>query len=288
MRGKTMVAKVAKQEITLNLPRRPTTVERYLKIVKFALGRNRDVEAVAKHFGCSPATVLNAIRAFGVTYDQVRRRRTLPQLKVAEEYIRLERRLSERDQKIVEMYNSPEAPTLEQIGRAFGLTRQRVHQILKKAKALGVKLVERKTPPEGHWIERCQLCKRILQLQEEEPLLTRRQIAARLSAPIWVVHWHLNRLKARGLVERHFGYFRSERLVQAIKLYNSNPEVSAWKLGRMLGYKNLPGIFCELEKRGLGYLLRPRSRHMAGRRRTTQSGTVIDAKQAFRKRRASK
>ena len=209
MRGKTMVAKVAKQEIALNLPRRPTTVERYLKIVKFALGRDRDVEAVAKHFGCSPATVLNAIRAFGVTYDQVRRRRTLPQLKVAEEYIKLERRLSERDQKIIEMYNSPEAPTLEQIGRAFGLTRQRVHQILKKAKALGVKLVERKTPPEGHWIERCQLCKRLLQLQEEEPLLTRRQIAARLDIPIWVVHWHLNRLKARGLVKRHFGYFRS-------------------------------------------------------------------------------
>jgi hypothetical protein len=49
-----MVAKVAKQEIALNLPRRPTTVERYLKIVKFALGRDRDVEAVAKHFGCSP------------------------------------------------------------------------------------------------------------------------------------------------------------------------------------------------------------------------------------------
>ncbi len=31
---------------------------------------------------------------------------TLKQLKVAEEYIKLERRLSERDQKIIEMYNS--------------------------------------------------------------------------------------------------------------------------------------------------------------------------------------
>jgi len=246
---------VAKLEEIMKLPRRPTTVERYLKILKFALGRNRDLDAVARHFGCSAATVINATKAFGVTYDQIRRRRTLPQIKLAEEYVKLGHELSERDRKVVSLYNSPESPTMQEIGRRVGLTRQRVHQILKKAKARGVKIVERQPPREGHWVERCAVCHRILRMQDEEPLTTRRQIGERLGVPIWIVHWHLNKLKGRGLLKPHFGYFRSQRLIEAIKLYNSNPTLSAWKLGRTLGYKNLPGIFAELQKRGFGYLL---------------------------------
>lgn len=281
MRKEKMVAKI---EPALQLPRRPTTAERYLRILKYALGRNRDVESVAKHFGCSTATVINATKAFGLTYDQVRRRRTLPHLKIVEQFVKQGRRLSERDQKVVDLYNSPSVPTLEEIGKQVGLTRQRVHQILKKAQALGVKLVQRRTPPEGHWVERCNVCKGILRLQEEEPLMTRRQVGQRLGAPIWVVHWHLNKLKARGLLKPHFGYFRSERLIQAIKLYNSDPTISAWKLGQQLGYRNLPGIFAELTKRGFGYLLRQRR----GGSRASAKANVFYAGEGFQKGRDKK
>jgi DNA-binding Lrp family transcriptional regulator len=272
MRKEKMVAKI---EHALQLPRRPTTAERYLRILKYALGRNRDVETVAKHFGCSTATVINATKAFGLTYDQVRRRRTLPHLKIVEEFVKQGRQLSERDQKVVDLYNSPSVPTLQEIGKEVGLTRQRVHQILKKAEALGIRLAQRRTPPEGHWIERCEVCKRILQLQEEEPLLTRRQIGERLGVPNWIVHWHINKLKARGRLKPHFGYFRSERLIQAIKLYSSDPSLSSWKLGQQLGYRNLPGIFAELTKRGFGYLLkrrRPTSRPEGGKAKVLYAG----------------
>lgn len=272
---------VAKLEAALKLPRRPTTVERYLKILKFALGRNRDVEAVAKHFGCSTATVINATKAFGVTYDQIRRRRTLPQLKVAEEYIRIGRKLNDRDQQVIDLYNSPGALTLQAIGRRVGLTRQRVHQILRNAQRLGMKLANREAPAEGHWIERCATCAQILQMQEEEPLMTRRQISQRLNVPIWIVHWHLSKLKSRGLLKTHFGYFRSERLIEAIKLYNSNPNLSAWKLGKELGYKNLPGIFAELQKRGLGYLLTAHSKKRQDH--ATERGNVIYAAGGFQR-----
>jgi hypothetical protein len=272
---------VAKLDTVLKLPRRPTTVERYLKILKFALGRNRDVEAVARHFGCSTATVINATKAFGVTYDQIRRRRTLPQLRVAEEYVRVGRKLNERDQQVIDLYNSPGSLTLQAIGQRIGLTRQRVHQILRNAKHLGVRLASRQAPAEGHWIERCATCTQILQMQAEEPLMTRRQIGQRLSVPIWIVHWHLSKLKACGLLQPHFGYFRSERLIEAIKQYNANAELSAWKLGRELGYKNLPGIFAELHKRGLGYLLV--SHGKKPRTSTTGGGKVIYAADGFQR-----
>jgi hypothetical protein len=241
----------------LNLPRRSKTVKRYLEIVKYAHGKNRGLTTVARHFGISPATVINASKAFGMTYEQVKRRRSLPEIKLVEKHLALAKDVDQRTAKIVQMYNTPEAPTLEEIGRRVGLTRQRVHQIIQDAKRKGLKVARRK-PTLGHWIERCRICRRMRDLAVRQPLMTTRSIARTLDIPIWKVYWHLEKLRAQRLVPRHFGHFRSERIIQAVKLYNQNRSISAWKLGQMLGYKNLPALFRELERRGLGYLLTPR------------------------------
>jgi len=241
----------------LSLPRRPKTVKRYLDIVRYAHGRKQGLTSVAEHFGISPATVINASKAFGMTYEQIKQRRSLPEIKLIEKHLAAVPDVDPRTVKIVEMYNSASAPTLEQIAHHVGLTRQRVHQILKDARRKGLNVTRRK-PTMGHWIERCKICHRMRDLAVRQPLMTTRSIGYALDVPIWKVYWHLEKLKAQGLVPKHFGHFRSERIIQAIKLYNRNPSISAWKLGRRLGYKNLPALFRELKRRGFGYLLVPR------------------------------
>lgn len=243
----------------LKLPRRPRTVKRYLDIIRYAQGKKQGVTSVAKHFGISPATVINASRAFGMTYEEVKRRQSLPYLKLVEKQLTSAKDVDQRTLKIVEMYNSPEAPTLEEIGRQVGLTRQRVHQILMEARRKELKVAHRK-PTLGHWIQRCEICYRIRELAVRQPLMTTKSVANALDVPLWKVYWHLEKLRAHGLVPIHFGHFRSERIIQAIKLYNRDLTISAWKLGRKLGYKNLPALFRELRRRGFGYLLLPRAK----------------------------
>ncbi len=241
----------------LKLPRRPQTVKRYIEIIKYAQGKKEGLVSVARHFGVSPATVINATKAFGMSYDEVKRRRSLPEIRQIEKKLASIKDVDQRMIKIVQMYNSERAPTLEEIGRKFGLTRQRVHQILKEAREKGLEVARRK-PTLGHWIERCSICQQMRKLAARQPLMTTRNIARTLGIPTWKVYWHLNKLRARDLVPPHFGHFRSERIIEAIKLYNRNPSLSAWKLGQKLGYKNLPALFRELRRRGFGYLLVPR------------------------------
>jgi predicted transcriptional regulator len=242
---------------SINLPRRAQTVRKYLRIVKYACGKNQGLTSVAKRFHCSNATVINAAKAFGMSYDEIKRRRSIPAVRHLEKQGPIIQRVKQRDMQIVDMYNADDAPTLEEIAHAFRLTRQRVHQVLREVQHKGIKIRKRR-PTDGHWIERCLICSQMAGLASEHPLMTTQGIAQTLDIPMWKVYWHLSRLKQRGLVEPHFGHFRSERIIQAIKLYNSDPTMSAWKLGQRLGYKNLPGVFQELRNRGFGYLLAPR------------------------------
>jgi len=243
----------------LHLPRRRQTVRRYLDIVQYAHEKKQGLTSVAKHFGISPATVINASKAFGMTYDQVKQRRSLPEIKLVEKQLASVNDVDPRTMKIIEMYNSPAAPTLEEIGRHIGLTRQRVHQIIREAQGKSPN-VTRRTPTLGHWIARCQICQRMRAVAARQPLMTTRSIGQALGIPIWKVYWHLGKLRAQGLVPKHFGHFRSERIIQAIRLYNRDQSLSAWKLGQQLGYKNLPALFRELRRRGFGYLLFPRAK----------------------------
>lgn len=241
----------------IKLPRRPQTARRYLEIVKFARDKHWDISSIAKHFGISPATVVNASKALGVSYDEVRRKKRLPQLEWVERQLAASQDSEIHNERILEMYRSPSHPTLEQIGRQFGVTRQRVHQIVTKAKRDGL-LVEKRLPQAGHWIGRCGICASMQALASQKPLMTSRGIARALNIPLWKVHWHLGKLREQGLIPKHFGYFRSERIIQAIELYNRDQTISAWKLGRLLGYRNLPALFNGLRRRGLGNLLAPR------------------------------
>ncbi len=240
------------------LPRRPRTLRRYVRILKFACRRNEKVSAVAKHFGCSEATVINASKAFGLTFEEVRHRRALRRVARIERCIPREDTLSLRDRLMVDLYSAKEAPTLDQIGVKFGLSRQRVHQILAGLRKRGVKLVDRSKPVMGHWVERCEICRQLVETAHRTPLITTRRLGVVLNVRTWTLYWHLQKLRARNLVPRHFGRLRSERLIRAIDLYNRDPNLSAMSLGRLVGYKNLPGAFQDLRRRGYGYLLVPR------------------------------
>lgn len=249
----------------IKIPRRPQTAKRYLEIIKFACGKRWDSSSVAKHFGVSPATVVNASKAFGVSYDEVKRKKRIPHVEWVERQLAANRGSEERNARILELYQSPTHPTLEEIGRQFGLTRQRVHQIVTKAIQQGLP-VGKRLPQSGHWIGRCRICAGMQALARQKPLMTTRAIALAINIPLWKVYWHLEKLREQRLIPRYFGCFRSERIVQAVELYNQDRTISAWKLGRMLGYKNLPALFRELHRRGLGDLLSPRVK--VGRRPT--------------------
>ena len=255
-----------------SLPRRRTTLRRYLKILKFACGRDENLSAVASRFGCSEATVINASKAFGLTYDEVRDRRSLRRVAEIERRIPIKDELSLRDRRILDLYNSAEAPTLEFIASKVGLSRQRVYQIVSGMKRRGINVVGRSAPPMGHWVERCDLCRRLVSTAGRTPLITSRRLAASLQVEPWTLHWHIKKLRSRNLLPNHFGRLRSERLVRAIELYNRDPELTVAQLGRCLGYKNLPAAFRDLRRRGYGHLLAPQ--HAKGKVPSRRSSVV--------------
>ncbi|MBI4470203.1 MAG: hypothetical protein HY650_12865 [Acidobacteria bacterium] len=239
--------------------------------MKFACGRNENLSAVASHFGCSEATVINASKAFGLTYDEVRNRRSLRRVVEMERRMPRKPVLSPRDRRILELYQSAAAPTLEQIAAEFDLTRQRVFQILAGLKERGIPVAKRSAPPMGHWVERCDLCHRLQAVARRTPLITARRLSETLGVEPWTLHWHVKKLRSRNLIPKHFGRLRSERLVRAIELFNREPSITAAELGRHLGYKNLPAAFLDLRRRGYGHLLA----HSIERRRLTRRPQVV-------------
>src|SRR4030042_4670994 len=157
--------------------------------------------------------------------------------------------LSDRDKKIVEQYNST-LETMPRLGKKYGITKQRIYEILVRAKRFGYIINRPKLLPQHHEIHQCKVCTKILQAAEKDDLITKRQLTQMLNMNEGACHWHLNQLKGSGFVSKIFATIRSDRLVKALQCYK-NDSLPPGAVGKKFGYKNFYSILNYQKKKGL-------------------------------------
>ncbi len=157
--------------------------------------------------------------------------------------------LSCRDKKIVDRLNTTFDP-MAQVAKRHGISKQRIHQILTRAKELGYVINRPKLFARYHEIPRCEVCTRILQIPEKDFLITRRQLSQMLNIDYRICGWHLSQLKVSGFVSKKFATLRSDRLARALQYYRYS-SLSASAVGRKFGYKNFYSLLSYQKKRGI-------------------------------------
>ena len=159
------------------------------------------------------------------------------------------RELCYRDKKIINRLNSsPE--TMAQLARKYRVSKQRIFQILAKAKELGYVVHRPRLLARHHGIHHCEVCNRILQVADKEDLITKKQLSLLLSIDYKICSWHLNQLKGSGFVSKKFATLRSDRLAKALQYYKYNsfpPSV----VGRKFGYRNFYSLLNYQRKKGI-------------------------------------
>lgn len=154
-----------------------------------------------------------------------------------------------RDRKIVSRLNSsPE--TMAHLARKYGVSKQRIFQILMKAKDLGYVVHRPRLLARHHGIRQCEVCNKILQVADKEDLITRRQLSQLLSLDTKICTWHLNQLKGSGFVSKKFATLRSDRLAQALQYYKYH-SFSPSVVGRKFGYRNFYSLLNYQRRKGI-------------------------------------
>lgn len=157
--------------------------------------------------------------------------------------------LSYRDRKIISRLNSS-FDTMPRLAKRYGISKQRIHQILTRAKELGYVVSRPRLFAWYHEIPQCEVCSRILQVPEKDSLITRRQLSQMLNLDYRICGWHLNQLKVSGIVSKKFATMRSDRLARALRYYRYS-SLSAGAVGRKFGYKNFYSLLSYQKNRGM-------------------------------------
>jgi DNA-binding Lrp family transcriptional regulator len=157
--------------------------------------------------------------------------------------------LSYRDKKIVERYRAT-VDTMPRLAKKYGISKQRIYEILIRAKKFGYITEKPKWLTRHHRIHQCELCSKILRVAAKDDLITKRQLAQRLNIKEGACRWHLNHLKGLGLISKSFATIRSDKLVKALRCYKRDM-LSTAAVGRRFGYKNFYSILGYQKKKGI-------------------------------------
>ena len=157
--------------------------------------------------------------------------------------------LSSRDKKIVEQYRAT-ADTMPRLAEKYGISKQRIYEILLRAKRFGYITEKPKLLMRRHTIHQCEICSKIFRIAAKDDLITKKQLAKRLNIKEGACRWHLNQLKGSGLIPKSFATIRSDKLVKALRCHKKGILCTA-AVGRKFGYKNFYSILGYQKKIGL-------------------------------------
>jgi predicted DNA-binding protein YlxM (UPF0122 family) len=165
--------------------------------------------------------------------------------------------LSSRDKKIVERYRTT-VDTMPQLAEKYGISKQRIYEILLRAKRFGHIIEKPKLLMHRHTIHQCEICSKIFRIAAKSDLITKRELAQKLTIKEGTCRWHLNQLKRLGLISKSFATIRSDKLVKALRCYKKGILCTA-AVGRKFGYKNFHSILSYQKKKGLNVRSIPNS-----------------------------
>jgi len=139
---------------------------------------------------------------------------------------------------------------MAQLAKKHGVSKQRIFQILIKAKELGYVVHRPRLLARHHGIHQCEVCNKILQVAEKDDLITKKQLSQLLSIDYEICSWHLNQLKGSGFVSKKFATLRSDRLAMALQYYKYN-SLPPGVVGRKFGYRNFYSLLNYQKKKGI-------------------------------------
>ncbi len=154
-----------------------------------------------------------------------------------------------RDKKIVKRLNSS-SETMSHLARKYGISKQRIFQILMKAKELGYVVRRPRLLAREHGIRQCEICNKILGVADKDNLITKKQLSQLLSIDYEICSWHLGQLKGLGFVSKKFATLRSDRLAKALQYYKSN-SLPPSAVGKRFGYRNFYSLLNYQRKKGI-------------------------------------
>jgi len=154
-----------------------------------------------------------------------------------------------RDKKIVKRLNSS-SETMTHLAGKYGISKQRIFQILMKAKELGYVVRRPRLLAREHGIHQCEVCNQILRVAGKDNLITKKQLSQLLSIDYESCSWHLSQLKGLGHVSKKFATLRSERLVKALQYYKCN-SLPPSAVGKRFGYRNFYSLLNYQRKKGI-------------------------------------
>jgi len=159
------------------------------------------------------------------------------------------RELCYRDKKIVRRLNSS-SETMAHLARKYGISKQRIFQIMTKAKELGYDVRRPRLLARHHGIHQCEVCNKILRVADKDNLITKKQLSQFLNIDDKICSWHLTQLKGSGLVSKKFATLRSDRLAKALQYYKYN-SLSPSVVGKRFGYRNFYSLLNYQRKKGI-------------------------------------
>jgi hypothetical protein len=136
------------------------------------------------------------------------------------------------------------------LARKYGISKQRIFQILIKAKELGYVVHRPRLLARQHGIHQCDVCNKILQVADKDNLITKKQLSQLLSIDYEICSWHLSQLKGSGFVSKKFATLRSDRLAKALQYYKYN-SLSPGVVGKRFGYRNFYSLLNYQRKKGI-------------------------------------
>jgi hypothetical protein len=139
---------------------------------------------------------------------------------------------------------------MAQLARKYGVSKQRIFQILMKAQDLGYAVHRPRLLARHHGIHQCEICNKILRVADKDDLITRKQLAQLLSVDYEICNWHLNQLRGSGFVSKKFATLRSDRLAKALQYYKYN-SFRPGVVGRKFGYRNFYSLLNYQRKKGI-------------------------------------
>lgn len=139
---------------------------------------------------------------------------------------------------------------MPELAKQHGITKQRIHQILRRAQRLGYAMNRPKLSVRFHRIHQCETCIKIVQTAEKVELVTKRQLAQMLNIEYEVCDWHLSQLKRAGHLSKTFATLRSDNIIKALCFYKNSP-LSANAVGSRFGYKNFSSILNYQKQKGI-------------------------------------
>ena len=154
-----------------------------------------------------------------------------------------------RDKKIVKRLNSS-SETMTRLARKHGISKQRIFQILMKARELGYVVRRPRLLAREHGIRQCEVCNKILQVADKDNLITKKQLSQLLSIDYEICNWHLSQLKGSGFVSKRFATLRSDRLARALQYYKYN-SFPPGVVGKRFGYRNFYSLLNYQRKKGI-------------------------------------